>query len=53
MVDFIAGAVIVGGVIFIFWRTSQYLKPTRVGKWTSLTMKVRNGRIHFQSKCHD
>lgn len=46
----LSGLWIVGCIVFIIWRTDQYLKGPRIGKRPSLTMQVRDGRIHFRSK---
>lgn len=46
----IALAFIVAAVAFMIWRTHEYLKGPRIGKRSSLSMSVRDNRIHFRGR---
>lgn len=45
-----AGIFIVACLIFIWWRTETFLRGPRIGKRSSISMSVRDGRIHFKGK---
>lgn len=46
----LAGLWCLGCIVFIIWRTEQYLRGPRTGPRSSLSMSVGDGRIHFKGR---